>query len=208
LEHAENELLRFPGLDNPRDSQEAENREDSRLLTAIAGGNQQALAALYHRRGTQIYSLLIRMLTSEMEAQEVLQDAFVRIWRRAGEFDSKRSSPMAWMIMIARGLALDRLRSRSRHTANRAAYEKEMFFLSQEQLKHASLVERDELSMACASALGSLPEQQARVLHLAFFRGWTHEEIAQAEGEPLGTVKARIRRGLMALRGVLKDYYG
>lgn len=181
-------------------------REDARLLAIIADGDQPALAALYRRRGSLLYSLLVRMLGNEMEAQEIMQDTFVLIWRRAHEYDSGRSSPLAWMIMIARGRALDKLRARSRRSANHAAYEREVVSLEVE-INGSRQMERDELAAACASALNSLPEAQGRALQLAFFRGWTHEEIACAVREPLGTVKARIRRGLLALRKTLKDYH-
>ena len=109
--------------------------------------------------------------------------------------------------MIARGLALDRLRARSRRSASQAAYEQEVASLEVEEINGARQTERDELASACATALHSLPEPQARALQLAFIRGWTHEEIAGAVGEPLGTVKARIRRGLLSLRQALKDYH-
>jgi RNA polymerase sigma-70 factor (ECF subfamily) len=108
--------------------------------------------------------------------------------------------------MIARGLALDRLRARARRTASHAAYEREVASLEVE-INGARQTERDERAAACASALNSLPEAQGRALQLAFLRGWTHEEIARAVGEPLGTVKARIRRGLLVLRKTLKDYH-
>jgi RNA polymerase sigma-70 factor (ECF subfamily) len=154
-----------------------------------------------------LYSLLLRMLTSEAEAQEVMQDTFVRIWRRAHEFDAARSSALGWMFLIARGLALDRLRSRSRRGAGRAAYEQEVASLAVEEMDCARQAARAELTTACAAALHRLPEQQGRALQLAFLRGWTHEQIAAAEGEPLGTIKARIRRGLLAMRRSLKDYH-
>jgi RNA polymerase sigma-70 factor (ECF subfamily) len=141
-----------------------------------------------------------------MEAQEVMQDAFVQIWRRAHRFNVERSSPIAWMIMIARGLAMDRLRARSRRNVNHAAYEREMASLELE-IKETRQTDRDELADVCASALNALPDDQAHAVQLAFLRGWTHEEIARAIGEPLGTVKARIRRGLLALRKTLKDYH-
>jgi RNA polymerase sigma-70 factor, ECF subfamily len=178
-----------------------------RLLTLIAGGDQHAFATLYRRRSALIYSLLARMLVHEMETQEVMQDAFVQIWRRAVQFDSTRSSSVAWIIMIARGLAVDRLRARSRRNVGHAAYERELVSLEVE-VNGFRPMERDDLANACASALNHLPVEQSRTLQLAFFRGWTHEEIAQAAGEPLGTVKARIRRGLLALRKILKDYHG
>lgn len=209
MEPTDNPLLRFPGRKQPDEPYvAAEVREDARLLESIAEGNQHALAALYRRRGSQIYSLLVRMLVSEMEAQEVMQDAFLRIWRRAPEFDVARSTPMTWMIMIARGLALDRLRSRARRGAIRSAYEQEVASLAVEEVDGTSQAQRDELAAVCAAALNRLPEPQSRALQLAFLRGWTHEEIASVEGEPLGTIKARIRRGLLALRQTLKDYHG
>jgi len=110
------------------------------------------------------------------------------------------------MIMISRGLAMDRLRARSRRDIGHAAYEREIASLELE-VKGMHRVEREELADVCASALNRLPDEQAHAVQLAFIRGWTHEEIAHATGEPLGTVKARIRRGLLALRKTLKDYH-
>lgn len=207
VESAEQQPLRLPGKYETGDSQEIERREDTRLLLLIAGGDSQALAALYHRRGTLLYSLLVRILVNDMEAQEVMQDTFVQIWRRGHRYDPGRSSPLGWMIMLARGLAFDRLRSRSRREVRQAAYEREVASLEVE-IGGSVPPERDELAAACAAALNRLPEDQGRALQLAFLRGWTHEEIAQAVHEPLGTVKSRIRRGLLTLRKVLKDYHG
>ena len=208
VETAENQIVQVPGGSLPEELHDAvEVREDARLLTGIAGGDQRALAALYRRRGSLIYSLLVRMLVNEMEAQEVMQDTFVQIWRRAHKYDLGRSSPMAWMFMIARGLALDRLRARSRRSATHAAFEREVASLEVEEINGSRQTERDELAAACATALNSLPEEQGRALQLAFLRGWTHEEIAGAVGEPLGTIKARIRRGLLSLRKTLKDHH-
>src|SRR5689334_7815171 len=120
-------MLRFPFNETPGDSQEAQAREDARLLSLVAEQNHEAFEALYRRRSGLLYSLLKRMLANEMETQEVLQDTFVRIWRgAAAEFDSERSSPLSWMIMIARGRAIDRIRSRSRFTVNHAAYQREI----------------------------------------------------------------------------------
>ena len=199
-------MLRFPGNDMPNNPREAETREDIRLLAEIADGNQLSLATLYRRRSGLLYSLLVRMLNNETEAQEAMQDTFTRIWRRANQYDPVRSSPLSWMVMIARGHGLDRLRARSRRDAKHAAYEREISSLEIE-VNDSRQPARDELASACASALNTLPEPQSHALQLAFFRGWTHTEIAAASGEPLGTVKARIRRGLLALRKALKDHY-
>ncbi|HYV30864.1 MAG TPA: sigma factor, partial [Candidatus Binatia bacterium] len=97
--------MRLAADRDPGDSQEADVREDTRLLRRIADEDPRALAALYRRRGGLLYSLLVRMLVNEMEAQEVMQDAFVHLWRRAHEYEPERSSAMGWIIMIARGLA-------------------------------------------------------------------------------------------------------
>jgi RNA polymerase sigma-70 factor (ECF subfamily) len=206
VDSAQNQILQFPGNSPGRSASSLpEIEEDLRLLKRIAAGDQQAVAALYQQRGTLLYSLLLRMLGDEMEAQEVMQDTFVRIWRRAASYDPARSAPLAWMILIARGLAVDRLRARGRRQTNHAAFEAEIASLEIESINSSRQMERDELSGICAAALHQLPEAQARALQLAFLRGWTHEEIAHAQNEPLGTIKARIRRGLLKLRELMTE---
>jgi RNA polymerase sigma-70 factor (ECF subfamily) len=208
VQPAKAQMLRFPFNETPGDSQEAQAREDARLLSLVAEQNHEAFEALYRRRSGLLYSLLKRMLANEMEAQEVLQDTFVRIWRgAAAEFDSERSSPLSWMIMIARGRAIDRIRSRSRFAVNQAAYQSEIAALETEVNAPQPLYQ-EELAHACATALNNLPDGQGHALQLAFLRGWTHDEIARALGEPLGTIKARIRRGLIALRKTFKERHG
>jgi RNA polymerase sigma-70 factor (ECF subfamily) len=208
VETAENHILQFPGPPETRSTQLTQQAaaEDLRLLQLIAAGEQPAMAALYQHRGTLLYSLLMRMLGDDMEAQEVMQDTFVQIWRRAATYDPARSAPLAWMLLIARGLAVDRLRARGRRQTHLAAYEAELASLELEWGARSRQVEQDELAAACAAALHRLPEAQAQALQLAFLRGWTHEEIARVRKEPLGTVKARIRRGLLALRQILKEF--
>lgn len=202
-------LLRPPAEGPGVTQDEREAREDARLLYAIAGGDERALAALYHRRGGLIYSFLTRMLGHEAEAQEALQDTFIRLWRRAKDFDADRSSATGWLLLFARGLALDRLRARSRHVAKLSAYESEVAALETGAGDGGRNGEPpDELARVCREALQKLPADQRRALELAFFRGWTHQEISTTQGEALGTVKARIRRGLHALRKTMKDYYG
>lgn len=205
MQPAKNQVLRFPG-NVPETHDATEGSIEKRLLAEIAGGCQQALAALYRRRATFIYSLLVQMLVNETEAQEVMQDAFVEIWRRAPNYDPQRSRPLAWMVMVARGVALDRLRARRRRNAKHETYSREMASLRMEEMDGLRHAEKGELETACAAALQQLPEAQRRALQLAFLRGWTHEEIARAGGDPLGTVKARIRRGLLAMRQILKEY--
>jgi RNA polymerase sigma-70 factor (ECF subfamily) len=209
LDSTHQNLLR-PLPEHPGVTQDdVDAREDARLLRAIAGGDERALAALYHRRGGLIFSFLTRMLGHEAEAQEALQDTFIRLWRRAKDFDAGRSSATAWLLLFARGLALDRLRARSRHAAKLSAYESEVAALEAGQSGGGSEgAPPDELAGACRDALKKLPADQRRALELAFFRGWTHQEISTTQGEALGTVKTRIRRGLLALRKTMKYHYG
>ncbi len=181
--------------------------EDVRLLRGMAAGDSTCLARLYDRRGAALFSFLVRMLSNTAEAEDVLQEVFLRLWRRAGDFDPARSAPFTWMVMIARGLAISRLRARGRIEAGLSAYEEELASLEVEHLAAGWPAPDPELTSLCAGALRRLPDAQRRAVELAFFRGWTHAEIARATGEPLGTVKARIRRGLLALRDLLKDFH-
>ncbi len=181
--------------------------EDARLLAAISQGNPVSLNRLYERRAGALFSMLVRMLHHDGEAEECLQDTFVRVWHRAATFDPARSAPFTWMVMIARGLALSRLRSRGAAAQKHSAYQAEVASLEIEQIDASWHPPDSELHTACAQALHSLPDEQRHALELAFFRGWTHGEIAASTGQPLGTIKARIRRGLLSLRNLLKDFH-
>ena len=175
--------------------------EDVRLLAQVADGQAGALAELYRRRGGALLRFVQRILGDAADAEEVLQDAFVAIWRRAGRYDPSKSGPLTWMMMIARGLALDRLRQRSRRTAGADRFQAHASSdAAFDDTNSSSRVEAEEQSVRVGSALGSLPEAQRRAIELAFYRGCTQEEIARTTGEPLGTIKARIRRGMIALR--------
>jgi RNA polymerase sigma-70 factor (ECF subfamily) len=177
--------------------------DDARLIAEVADGQSGALAELYRRRGGSLFRFIQRILGDGPDAEEVLQDAFVAIWRRAGRYDAAKSGPLSWMIMIARGLALDRLRQRTRRLAGdeRLAHSEDSDCGATDTTgTAASRLEAEEQYRRLGSALGSLPEAQRTAIELAFYRGCTQEEIARTTGEPLGTIKARIRRGVLALR--------
>jgi RNA polymerase sigma-70 factor (ECF subfamily) len=175
---------------------------DIRLLAELAQGQAGALAELYRRRGGVLLSLLIRILGDDREAEEVLQDTFIQLWRKADQYNPAKSGPLTWMVMIARGLALDRLRRRNRLSTVLDEYRAS-------QLPDADVsfpaVGEAETSERVSSAVAGLPGEQREALELAFWRGCTQEEIARVTGSPLGTVKARLRRAMMALRTKLKD---
>ena len=197
----------FPGVAvRPVDA--SDTATDARLLAELATGRSGALAELYRRRGGTLHGLLARMLGDDREAEEALQDTFVQIWRRARNYDAAKAGPFTWMVMVARGLALDRLRRRARQATAFDGYRSEIAATGRAEVD--GLVRPDGGEDACrlSGALAKLPSEQREAIELAFWRGCTQEEIARATGAPLGTVKARIRRGMLALRQKLKERHG
>jgi len=192
----------FPGVEDAQ-AEVADTATDARLLAELGAGQSGALAELYRRRGGTLLGLLQRMLGDEQEAEEALQDTFVLLWQRAGNYDAAKAGPLTWMIMIARGLALDRRRRRTRQSA---AFEGYMTSVEAGESDDGfSRTTAGEAAGRVSQALAKLPSEQREALEHAFWRGWTQEEIARAAGAPLGTIKARIRRGMLALRRQLKE---
>jgi len=175
---------------------------DVELLAAIARKDETAIAELYDRYRVILFGLLIRILTSREEAEDVLQEVFLQVWRRAGDFDEKRGRPFTWLVTLARSRGIDRLRSL-------AAKERVALAGAREPSEEVSDAVADafasEQRTLVTTALAQLPEEQKRPLTLAYFEGLTQSEIAAKLGAPLGTVKTRMRTGLMKLREVLSN---
>lgn len=173
------------------------------LLARIARGDQGAFADFYDRLNRPVYSLLLRMLGGHApEAEEVLQDVFLEVWRQAADYDPARARPFSWVIVKARSRALDRLRWRARRpdhvpvgdATNPAADD------GVPASAHDGSWCATERTEALQAVFDQLPAAQRTPIHLAFFLGLTHAEIAAHLGQPLGTVKAHIRRGLARMR--------
>jgi RNA polymerase sigma-70 factor (ECF subfamily) len=179
---------------------------DEELMPLVASGDSEALAQLFHRYAGAVYSLTYRMLNDREGAEELLNEAFVRVWRQAPSFDARRGKFSTWLMSVARNLAIDQLRSR------RARPQKSDPFGPEDDAElnlvdDSADVERDvwhtERRRLIRQALGDLPAAQRQALELAYFEGLTQAEISARLGDPLGTVKTRIRLGLQKLRDLL-----
>ena len=175
------------------------------LIQRIANGDQAAFAALYDRLSPILYSMALRMMNDAIEAEDVLQDGFIYIWQRANNFDASRGSPISWAITIVRHKAIDRLRVRLRGERLRERASASPELASDKDDESALEPFLREQRAQVKSALTKLPGEQREVLQLAFFSGLTHQQIAAKIATPLGTVKARIRRGLLQLRQLLQS---
>jgi RNA polymerase sigma-70 factor (ECF subfamily) len=173
---------------------------DSELLHAVARGDETALAACYDRYRVILFSIILRILNDRQEAEDCLQEVFLQVWRRAGDFDEARGRAFTWLVTIARSRSLDRLRA----SGSRLRLATEAAQVPHEDIADAAeeAVQSEEGALV-REALAELPEEQRRALLLAYFEGLTQTEIAARLGDPLGTVKTRMRSGMIKLRELL-----
>jgi RNA polymerase sigma-70 factor (ECF subfamily) len=176
------------------------------LLARIGAGDRAALRELYAHYGAPLFSLAVRMLGDHADAEEALQDAFVKIWRHAAGYDPVKSRPFTWAVTILRRTCIDRLRARrsapplaplSPETAN------PIDFTTAEAARRSA--EAHETAQSVDRALLGLAGDQRRALELALFSDLTHAEIARQLDHPVGTIKSWIRRGLLDLRAALAE---
>ena len=189
------------GLSNPNASAprsfgrtaESSSVDDLGLLSDIRSGSQDAMASFFDRYSKIVYSVALRVLKDTGEAEDVMQEIFVQVWQNPGAFVSGRGSLGGWLVVVARNRAIDKLRRR------KPSDPVELFVLpSSTNLALES--ERNLLVERIRAAMGKLPEEQRASVELAFFEGLSHAEIAEKTGDPLGTVKTRIRLALIAIR--------
>jgi len=169
---------------------------DLTLVTAIRTGDQGAMAALYDRYSSIVYAVALRVLQDTAAAEDVLQDIFMQLWRNPGAFDASRGNMAAWLAVIARHRAIDVLRRRKPEED----FENVMVSVEPDL---ASDADRSRAMAKVRVAFETMAPPQRSALEMAYFEGLTHAEIAQKTGEPLGTIKTRIRTGLLSLRKVL-----
>lgn len=179
--------------------------DDVSCLQRIASGDQAAAARLYDRHARPLYSLVLRILGSETEAEDVLQEVFEQAFRQASRYDARRGVVAAWLLMIARSRAIDRLRARRTRVEARTGDVQTLDEMPDAQPDAASAMLDEEQSRLVRQALGALPLLQRMAIELAYYEGLSHAEIAERLEQPLGTIKTRIRLGLLKLRDVLTE---
>jgi RNA polymerase sigma-70 factor, ECF subfamily len=171
------------------------------LVRRAAGGSEPALEELYRAAEEPVFGLALRILRDEKAAEEATVEVFQRLWTRAASFDPERGKVLAWVLTITRSAALEALRTRRRDAARTAIDDgPELASESPGPLLHAAT---GETAAKVEAALRALPREQERALRAAFFGGLSYREVAEALGQPIGTVKTRIRAGLAALRRAL-----
>ncbi|MBN2113374.1 MAG: sigma-70 family RNA polymerase sigma factor [Acidimicrobiia bacterium] len=173
---------------------------DADLAAAVAAGDHAALETLYGQHGSAVFGFARRVLRSTPLAEEVTQEVFVRFWRDPGRYDAGRGPLRAFLLRDTHGRAVDLLRA---ETARRAREERDQTLASDEAPGPEQEVWEAVRSGQVRSALETLPAPEREAIVLAFYAGLTYQEVARRLGEPEGTVKSRIRRGLERLRGPL-----
>lgn len=170
------------------------------VLGAISSGDREALSTLYTRTSAKLYGICLRVLGNESEAQDVLQEVYVTAWRKAGQFDPGKASPITWLAVLARNKAIDQLRRR-RPSADGLDAAAEVVDSSPSAFDIAQQKQERSRLDQC---LEELDEQPRAMIRSAFLDGATYPELAQRAGVPLGTTKSWIRRGLQRLKGCLE----
>jgi RNA polymerase sigma-70 factor, ECF subfamily len=190
----------------PEDTNPVLNEE--RLLVAkVQSGDFEALELLYERYSRQAFGLALKILNATEAAEDAVQDAFLRFWKQPGSFDPARGRFATWLMSVVHNLCIDQIRRRRSTVVSLDREE------SQEQVANViddSTPVEEEVWLGMQrniiqSVLSRLPAEQRAVIELAYFKGMTHQEIAEQTGQPLGTIKSRIRHGLLKLRDLVKS---
>lgn len=182
--------------------------DDAALLTAITGDDQTALSLLYDRHAPLLYSIVYRILQEKQEAEDILQEVFVLVWQKASTYDAVLGNPEAWLARIARNRAVDRLRSKTYRARSQEMdiddHEHSVAAPREDDPEQHTLLSQQRTEIAAAMAL--LPREQQELIELAYFRGFTQQELSARFSIPLGTVKTRMRTALHILRDALRAH--
>lgn len=168
---------------------------DIELIHLTSGGNKDALGLLYDRHASPIYSVLVQKLADPVEAQDIVHDVFLKLYQKSHLYNPALGSPIAWLLTVARNVATDKLR---KHSTHQKYVDKAVLDVEPSAPAHSGLHD-DEVELL-RNCLATLPNQQHDILQMVYFSGLKQQEIADRMTQPLGSVKAWIRRGLLKLR--------
>ena len=185
------------------DPQELRALADEDLMQLVRGGNAQAFEVVYERHSGVAFSLAYRMVGSRNAAEDVVQEAFLSIWRSGARYERTRGSVRTWALGIVHHRAIDALRRSSVHDKRRASDEGIEERFEAKERTETEVARRDE-ARTVRGAMDTLPSEQCQVIELAYFGGFTHTEIAEMLETPVGTVKGRMRLGLEKMRNQLR----
>ena len=182
---------------------------DEQLMARLAMRDIKAFEALYDRYGTLVYSTALRVVGDVQLAEDIAQEVFLRIWRRPDHYVPQRGRFVTWLLSVARNGAVDQIRTRGRRRRHETAGEEAARDLPADEGRDPALMAQlaDERQKV-RRALTSLPPEQRRVIEMAYYGGYTQQEIAELLSQPLGTVKTRIRLGMQKLRAALEPEVG
>jgi RNA polymerase sigma-70 factor (ECF subfamily) len=179
-------------------------RSEAELIGAVAAGSSSAMTRIYEEYSSMLLGIATRILRNRSEAEEVLQEVFVQVWRQARRYDPERSSLSTWLVLLTRSRAIDRLRSRRVQQRTVAEVREEGVVRHESQNGPGNVLMRERRRRLTAE-MGRLPTEQREVLELAFFSGLTQREIAARTDTPLGTVKTRALLAMRKLRAALRE---
>jgi len=197
----------------PQPSQDwsARSRELAQLLSRAGLGDRAAFATLYEQSSSHLFAVVLRICRDRAQAEDILQEVYVNVWRAAGGFDAAQSQPLTWLTSIARNRAIDSLRRAQTqpqlHTANTTDDEDSDVYdtTADDQPGPLEMLSRASDARALSNCMKDLSAPQRQSLALAFYDGLSHAEVADKMGEPLGTVKSWVRRALLSLKSCLES---
>jgi len=183
---------------------DSQRRVLSSALARVASGDKLALETVYRDTSAKLLGVILRIVPDRVEAEDVLQEVYLRVWRKAASFDPAKASPITWLAAIARNRAIDRMRQGGGRTF---VSDEVIAAMPDSGLSASEAVEASEAAAGIEQCLGELEADRAGAVRLAFFEGLTYEALASRAGVPLGTMKSWIRRSLLKLRDCLGEAY-
>jgi RNA polymerase sigma-70 factor (ECF subfamily) len=196
----------MPDINNRAQQTNYQELTDAQLMERIQNRDTMALSELYDRYSPILFGLAIKILKNQMFAKDVLQDVFIQVWKNAGHYKVKQGKALAWMASICRNRCIDILRLKDTQT-QRSAFEPRDLdhirsLVSDERDSPLALANDEQLKELVKSALQKIPPEQRKLIEMAYYKGYSQSEIAEKTDTPLGTVKSRIRSGMLQLKEI------